>query len=44
VPGHLDPGIYYIQFDDMKTYWKILLTVLPLVLFFLFQSVGTTHE
>jgi hypothetical protein len=27
----------------MKTYWKILLTVLPLVLFFLFLSVGTTY-
>ena len=28
----------------MKTYWKILLTVLPLVLFFLFLSVGTTYH
>ena len=27
----------------MKTYWKILFTVLPLVLFFLFLSVGTTY-
>ena len=27
----------------MKTYWKILLTVLPLVLFFLVSSVGTTY-
>ena len=27
----------------MKTYWKILLTVLPLVLFFLLLSVGTTY-
>lgn len=27
----------------MKTYWKILLTVLPLVLSFFFLSVGTTY-
>ena len=27
----------------MKTYWRILITVVPLVLFFLFLSVGTTY-